>query len=120
MPRFFNFFSFASTISGFSNTGVTQSDIMADKSNPTSVNLAAQVIVPKFHLFNLSKKILELIPVIEKPENVKQKEQRLKTLGSKYLVNIFSDILLLNETPVGEIKFEKKISLVDSFLSRTS
>ena len=76
------------------------------------------MIVPKFHLFNLSKKILELIPVIEKPENVKQKEQRLNTLGNKYLVNVFSDILLLNETPVGEIKFEKKISLVDSFFKQ--
>ena len=44
----------------------------------------------KIGFIDLSKNCLELTPVVEKPEIVKQKEQRLKTLGSKYIVKVFS------------------------------
>ena len=43
---------------------------------------------------------LELMPVVEKPEIVKAKERKLKSLGKKYLVNVFSDVLLLKKTPL--------------------
>ena len=43
---------------------------------------------------------LELMPVVEKPEIVEAKERKLKSLGKKYLVNVFSDVLLLKKTPL--------------------
>ena len=38
------------------------------------------------------------MPVVEKPEIVKVKEQTLTSLGKKYLVNVFSGVLLLKKT----------------------
>ena len=38
------------------------------------------------------------MPVVEKPEIVKAKEQTLTSLGKKYLVNVFSGVLLLKKT----------------------
>ena len=85
----------------------TQNDITVGKLNHTSVNLAARVIVPKFCFSKHIEMCLELIPVVEKPEIVQAKEQKLKNLtvrdnlGNKYLVVIFSDVLLLNKTIIG-------------------
>ena len=36
--------------------------------------------------------------VVEKPEIVRTKEQTLTSLGKKYLVNVFSGVLLLKKT----------------------
>ena len=79
----------------------TPNDITVGKLNHTSVNLAARVIVPKFCFSKHIEMCLELIPVVEKPEIVQAKEQKLKNLGTKYLVDIFSDVLVLNKTPIG-------------------
>ena len=79
----------------------TPNDITVGKLNHTSVNLETRVIVPKFCFSKHIEMCLELIPVVEKPEIVQAKEQKLKNLGNKYLVVIFSDVLLLNKTPIG-------------------
>ena len=59
---------------------------------------------------------LELMPVVEKPEIVEAKERKLKSLGKKYLVNVFSDVLLLKKTP---FKKEKGYGLTDFVFQRT-
>ena len=59
---------------------------------------------------------LELMPVVEKPEIVEAKERKLKSLGKKYLVNFFSDVLLLKKTP---FKKEKGYGLTDFVFQRT-
>ena len=57
-----------------------QSDTMVGKPSLTSANL----VVPLM--------FLDLMLVVEKPEIVQAKEQKLKSLGQKYVVNTF-DIL---------------------------
>ena len=58
------------------------------------------------------------MPVVEKPEIVKAKEQNLASLGKKYLVNIFSVFLLLKKTLLlgkSDLKREKVMDWMTLF-----
>ena len=53
------------------------------------------------------------MPVVEKPEIVEAKERKLKSLGKKYLVNVFSDVLLLKKTPLLGKSYIRKKKVTD-------
>ena len=60
---------------------------------------------------------LDLMPVVEKPEIVQAKEQKLKSLGSKYIVLSLIFISNIYQNSVIILRVNAKLMVVDLFSS---